>query len=423
MNCKAAVSFLSILMAGLGLAAMTGCQQQTKVTQVQPDYTRPLPPGSAALRLLDRSEWPDLTRALSAADGSLIEALDRSVAWFAKPSTTQHFPVENVTHEQGRASVFALRQIVAKGGAPVSIAAAIERDFDMYTSVGWDGNGGVLFTAYYSPIFDASRTPTAEYRYPLYQKPPDLMTDPNTGQVLGRRVGDQYQPYPTRAQIEAYPDRLGLQGRELVWLRDKLDRYIIHVNGSARLRMRDGSSMHVGYSATNGLEYTSIGKLLVNDGSIPRDRISLPAIQRHFQQHPDRLDFYTSQNDRYVFFQSFTHADWPAGSLGAKLTPMRSVATDKRIFPRGCPTLITTTLPDFNGGAARSFEQLMVDQDTGGAIRTAGRADLYLGVGDRAGWQAGRQAAEGRLYYLILKPDRVVGWLRELDPALATASP
>ena len=171
----------------------------------------------------------------------------------------------------------------------------------------------------------------------------------------------------------------------------------------------------------NVLELTSFVNALVADGKIPADRISLPAIEAYFKANPHELDGYTRRNDRYVFFQQFQGGDWPAGSLGAKLTPNRSIATDKRLFPRGCPTLVVTTLPNVDaattGRRTVTFEQFMVDQDTGGAIRTPGRADLYLGVGDRAGWMAGRRAAEGRLYYLILKPESVAGWAQRADSA------
>ena len=85
---------------------------------------------------------------------------------------------------------------------------------------------------------------------------------------------------------------------------------------------------------------------------------------------------------------------------------MRSIATDKSIFPRGALAFITTTLPQNVGGniVKRTYSGFALDQDTGGAIRAPGRCDVYMGQGDIAGKMAGQTYQEGRLYYLFLKP-------------------
>ena len=125
----------------------------------------------------------------------------------------------------------------------------------------------------------------------------------------------------------------------------------------------------------------------------------MPAIRRYFREHPGELDGYIQRNDRFVFFQAYDGTRWPAGSLGFKVTPGRTLATDKAVYPRGGAVLVSTTTPD-----GERFDRLMLDQDTGGAIRAPGRADIYFGVGRDAEELAGSMAAEGRLYYLFLKP-------------------
>lgn len=398
----------------LSVAIIPGCK-----THQKPDYGRQLPPGARALHRVDPAHWPSFAEAFAAADGDLSDALDRSLGWFTIPSTRQFFPIEDITHERARLSVFALSRILDESDSSQVFESVLRQHFDLYMSVGWNNRGTVLFTGYYSPVFRASRTRQGEYRYPLYTRPADLSIDSATGKILGRRVGATHVRYPARAQIEEAPEQLGLVGRELVFLRDKFEAYVVHVNGSARLTLTDGATMHIGYAGSNGRAYTSIGKLLIRDAAIHEDKMNLFTLRRYFATHPDRLDEYARHNERYIFFQEYSGDAWPAGSLGFKVTPWRTVATDKRLFPRGCAVLVNTLVPTDRMGTFRTtfvpFSQLMVDQDTGGAIRAAGRVDLYMGIGSESELLAGRQAAEGRLYYLFLRADRLDWWRQEMD--------
>jgi membrane-bound lytic murein transglycosylase A len=222
--------------------------------------------------------------------------------------------------------------------------------------------------------------------------------------------------YPTRAEIEQDPAKLGLTGRELAWMASKLDAFLVQVQGSARLDPVDGGPpLYIDYAASNGREYTSIGQLLVADGKIERSRLNIPAIRDYFTAHPEELDSYLNRNDRYIFFREGSSDRWPVGALGVEVTPLRTLATDKAIFPRGCVVLAKTKLVDAKG-KYRPFEQFMLDQDAGGGIRSPGRADIYAGIGGEAGEIAGRQAHKGRLYYFLLKPERVEGWIRKPGP-------
>ena len=153
-------------------------------------------------------------------------------------SSKQWFPIEGVTHEQAKNSVIALRRIIEKSNTKEQFISEMRDRFDVYRSVGCDGEGTVLFTGYYSPDFHASRTPTSQCRAPLYERPSDLVSDPNSGEPLGRKLASgAIEPWPTRRELVSSGE---LIGTELVWVRDNLDAYIIHVNGSARLRMDTG---------------------------------------------------------------------------------------------------------------------------------------------------------------------------------------
>jgi membrane-bound lytic murein transglycosylase A len=281
-----------------------------------------------------------------------------------------------------------------------SMNEAIRSKFDVYMSVGCDGDGTVLFTGYYTPIFDGSMKRTERFQYPLYKTPEDLVKGPN-GETLGMRgTGDVMTQYPPRAIIESSKM---LDGTELIWMSDPFEVYIAHVQGSAKIRLPNNKLITVGYAANNGHEYHGISKELVNDGKLRTDQISLSAMIDFFKSNPNLINTYVWRNPRFVFFK--IQEGEPRGSLNEQVIPLRTIATDKSIFPRGCLTFISTRLPQEAAGTVSNkfYSGFALDQDTGGAIRAPGRCDVYMGIGDRAGKLAGQTYQEGKLYYLFLK--------------------
>jgi len=364
-----------------------------------PDYSRPLPEGAPALIPLAPGEAPPDFGQQWNVRREILPALDHSIAWTKRATSQRHFPIEGVSHARALASLERFRALLTGAASAEEFRAGVEREFQIYKSAGWNGEGGgVLFTGYCTPILRGSLTADAQYTHPLYGLPPDLGKTP-TGEILGRKTADGYEPYPTRRAIEAGALLEG-RGLELVWLADPLDAYIAHVNGSAFVELPDGSQLKLGYSGKNGRTYTSLGNELVKDKQLPKDQVSLAAIRRWAQQHPGEIAEYLERNDSYVFFTRIDHD--PHGSLDVPVTAWRSVATDKRLFPRGAITYVTTRLDQAPARGA-VVDAFLFDQDTGGAIRTAGRADLYLGVGPEAEAVAGATRAEGQLYYFFLK--------------------
>jgi membrane-bound lytic murein transglycosylase A len=165
-----------------------------------------------------------------------------------------------------------------------------------------------------------------------------------------------------------------------------------------------------GYGANNGHEYTSLGRALVAAGELKEDRISLPAIREWATSNPQRVDEFLQLNDRYVFFSEIEGN--PSGSLGFEVEAYRTLATDKAIFPRGGLCFVDTPAEWAELTSGVEVHHTLLDQDTGGGIRTAGRADIYLGVGDDAEALAGETIVEGQLYYLFLKEE----FLSSTDP-------
>ncbi|MCC7014893.1 MAG: MltA domain-containing protein [Planctomycetes bacterium] len=382
-----------------------------------PEYGRPLPPGwPALLKLEPGDERPSFRESWAERHEALL-ALEHSIAWHQRPSSQQFFPIEGVDHRRSLASLEHFKRLLETSPTPEDFDAAVAVDFDIYKSAGWDGEGGgVLFTGYCTPILEGSLTANDTYRYPLYRLPDDLVKAKD-GAILGQRQADgSLAPYPTRAAIEA-SGHLGNKGLELVYLADPLDAFIAHVNGSAVVRLDDGSERRFGYAGKNGREYRSLGRMLVEDGQLDADEVSLPAIRAWGESHPEELLEYISKDDSFVFFLEIDGP--PKGSLNVDVTGGRTLATDKTLFPRGAIVFVDVDVPkkrtavrtwwdelwgnEFEDYETVVYDRFMFDQDTGGAIRTAGRADIYMGIGDEAEWTAGRMRSPGQMYYLFLK--------------------
>jgi membrane-bound lytic murein transglycosylase A len=175
------------------------------------------------------------------------------------------------------------------------------------------------------------------------------------------------------------------------------------VQGSAKIRLPDGKIVTAGYAANNGHEYHGISQEMVKDGKISSDQMNLSAMIEYFKAHSGDVAIYANRNPRYVFFRE--EAGEPRGSLNEPVTLMRTIATDKSIFPRGSLTFLSMKLPKVRGGSVsiQYYSGFAMDQDTGGAIRAPGRCDVYMGQGDEAGKLAGRTYEEGQLYYLFIK--------------------
>ncbi|MEQ9358651.1 murein transglycosylase A [Coleofasciculus sp. F4-SAH-05] len=331
---------------------------------------------------------------------ALLKSIDHSLRYLATPTAAaayQNYSIPGITLERVRRSLVRFRQLLLTSNSPAELQAAVNREFEVYQSVGNDDQGTVLFTGYFEPIYAASRTPSAEYRYPLYRLP----TNFNTWKT----------PHPTRADLEGvdgFGENSPLNGLELVWLRDRLQAFLIHVQGSARLQLPDGSVMSVGYAGKTDYPYTSVGRELVKDGKLPLEGLTLPVLLDYFSQFPSELDQYLPRNQSFVFFRE-TNGAPATGSLGVPVTAERSIATDKSLMPPGALALIQTRIPYPNAQGqleSRWVSRYVLDQDTGSAIKGPGRVDIFMGTGVLAGDRAGVIGGNGNLYYLLLKDSR-----------------
>lgn len=329
---------------------------------------------------------------------ALQAAIDYSLDYLqtsAAVAAYEGYPVAGFSRDRVVRTLERFRQLLQSCNSAAELQVAVWREFDFYQSVGSDGEGTVGFTGYFEPVYAASRTATAEFRYPIYRLPPQI---------------DRWsRPHPTRSQLEGADGLQGSQGQlrglELAWFRDRLQAYLVQVQGSAQLQLTDSSTISVGYAGRTDYPYVSLGRELVKDGKVAEENLSLPVVIDYFQQHPAELNEYLIRNDRFVFFQETTGS--PAtGSLGVPVTAERSIATDKSLLPAGALALIQTQIPEADRTGlfvSRLVSRYMLDQDTGGAIRGAGRVDIFMGTGELAGDRAGLINTPGQLYYLLIK--------------------
>ncbi len=275
-----------------------------------------------------------------------------------------------------------------------------------FTGSGPEGKG--LVTGYYEPLLQGKLEPDERYRHPLYRRPDDLIrVDLNElfpelkgKKVRGRLQGRRLVPYFDRAAIDG--EESPLAGNELLWVDDPVDAFFLHVQGSGRVRLPDGSIQAVGYADQNGHPYRSIGRILIERGDIAREKISLFSIRDWLRGHPEQAWDLLSSNASYVFFQLRENVEENArGSLNVPLTPGRSIAVDRSRIPLGTPVWLDTSYP---GPTAEPLQRLTLAQDTGGAIKGHARADLFWGQGEQAERLAGEMKQEAEFYLLLPKP-------------------
>ncbi len=392
----AAVAFLTLVSA-------VGCYPVLKKEAQHPEEAL------RQVRFFSRTFRDDMDRdSLTLAIRRNLEYLDRF-----NPGTVFRYGPHDFTIQQVRESQEAFLDLLSKGLDSGQLNREIRKKFRLYRATGRVGDASVLFTGYYEPIYEGSLARDETFKYPLYRQPDDLMRidlslfgEKFKGESIVARIeGKKVQPYYSRYQIEA---EKALEGKnlEIAWLKDPLDVTFLHIQGSGRLRLRDGKELLVNYQASNGRPYRSIGRYMIEKGFVAREGMSMQGIRKYLTEHPELLNEVLNSNPSYVFFQQVEKG--PLGSLGVLLTPGRSVALDSRIFPKGALGFILCQKPLINDrGAITSwtpFSRFVLNQDTGGAIKGAGRADIFWGSGPYAELAAGHLQHEGELYILIKKP-------------------
>jgi membrane-bound lytic murein transglycosylase A len=352
-------------------------------------------PGAAqripALRDLDRGER---TMLLDDGDaGSLRAAVHQSLAWVERqpPRRPFAFGARRLTAAEHAAGLRRFLALLADDPPPEVLEERVLAEFDVLPAVGRP-DGGVLVTGYHEPVVEVADRASPEFPVPILG-----LRDHRPG----RRWRDRR--FPTRAEIEA--GRLGALARPLAWARDPVDVFFMEIEGSGTLRFPDGREVRVGPVATNGRPYRSVGRLLIDEGQLTEESVSMRAIRAWLAANPDHRRRVLRHNEAVVFFRRLEGP--PVGYLGVPLTPARSIATDPRLFPPAALAFVRSERPQPgpDGRAAwRPVSRFVLNQDAGGAIRGPGRVDVFWGRGATAALAASDMKQLGELYFLAPRP-------------------
>ncbi|MCP4270114.1 MAG: hypothetical protein GY777_31830, partial [Candidatus Brocadiaceae bacterium] len=261
---------------------------------VKKPHLLPMKPGFGLSEILNPDQFPDFRDDYD--KELLLQSISNSIEYFNKiKSYPSRFSSIGFTPEKQLETLELFLDGYTRSNNVQELNGFISNNFRVFQAIGKMYEGDVHFTGYGTPIYDGSLTPTETFRYPLYKKPANLK-----------------KPYFTRREIE---ERNLLRGTEVAYLKSKLEAYLIHVQGSGQIRLPSGEKVYVGYAGDSGHTYTSIGRLLVLDGKIQEEELTLPVLMEYFDRHPGDLDYYLRQNDRFIFFRKVPHAV-PHGSIG-----------------------------------------------------------------------------------------------------------
>ncbi len=343
--------------------------------------------------------------------------ISRSISFLKKADSDKEFLFGKVRFKAGSMTKELKRflKFLHKKPDPEHIVIHIRSSYRLYN---YFKNGlpvNVLYTGYYEPFLVGSLEKDSTFRYPVYSLPDDLAVldlSPFSERFKGEKIigrftdGPNFVPYYTRKEIDS--DQV-LKGKvkPIAWVNNKTDLFFLEIQGSGTIYLNNGQIIKAHYHNSNGRPYKSIGAYLIHTGRIPKEEMSMQRIRAYLRDHPEEAQKILNYNPSYIFFK--IEEDGPLGCLNVKLTPGRSIATDRKRFPGAALAYIETQKPlidgDENIQGWLNFSRFALNQDTGGAIRGPGRADLFWGNGNYAEIAAGYMQHPGNLHILVLKQD------------------
>ena len=362
------------------------------------------------LHQLAASKAPQFTDDLQYTD--LDRAIEQSLIYLRKRPENTRLTIDDqsLAIDHLIRSLEFFRNLIATHPSSDRLSEQIHTYFDIFQASGTNGYNPqrkMLVTSYYQPVFAGSLERKPPFIYPIYGIPDSLALrrDPKSGnKEIGRLDGSLFRQYWTREEIESN----GIaQGNELVYLKDPLDAFLLHVQGSGLIKLPDGQIRAIHYAMKNGRQYKSIGKYMVKTGKMQLEEAGIDTIRSYLTTHPEELQEILHHNESYIFFE-WTTTQGAIGNLGRELTAKRSIAVDQHCFPPGALSFLASRKPVLNDGRISNwvpFGRFVLVQDTGSAIRGPGRVDLFWGTGEEAGLAAGRMKETGALYFLLLKKE------------------
>ncbi len=406
---------LSLFIVGL-ITLFNGCSKQISEWPGLPTSSMVKHYSSSSMILVDQPystflQGDDLSRK------SLQSAISQSLVYLKRIPAHRTFRYGKLEYSAKEVIVsFRLfRQILEANKGYEQLISDLEQQFLVFKSSA-NSDQRVLFTGYYEPIFKGSLSRTSEYSIPVYSLPDDLLVLKLGGfrnslqhrTIVYRNEDSRIVPYYSRREIM---ELNALEGKnlEIAWMRSPVDLFFLQVQGSGILVLPSGKKIRLSYNGSNGRNYSSIGKMLVDDAKMTLEEVSMDSIRRYIAEHPNELKSILYHNESYTFFNIGAVYEEPRGNINVPLTPNRSIATDTMAFPKAGLAYISSELPVFdkfwNPVGTKPFVRFVVNQDTGGAIKGPGRVDLFWGNGKRAEKSAGKMRSMGRLYFFVAKKE------------------
>lgn len=413
-----------VCLSVVALLGIAGCPSEPPVVETTPtpavgpspspeptptplkDPRQALKPVDAAVPMLDGGDL-----------AALRKALDQSLSWLKSQPKGRKlvFGPRTVTVRELTEALTGFKKMLADNPSPEVLDERVRAAFDVVEAIGGATGSPVLFTGYYEPTIEASLTKRPGYEVPIYKRPSDFIEIPiaewggdfeGQRKIIGRLEGHRVRPYWSREQIGE--GSLAGKKLEIAWAKDAVDLFFVEIQGSGTLVLPNGKTKRIGYAGSNNRPYRSIGSLLIEEQEIPAAQMSMQSLRTWLAEHPDEMARVLDHNESYVFFRFLESG--PVGSLNRPVTPERSIATDLGLFPPGALAFLSTEHPiavaGTNGQTTVAWEPLdrfVLNQDTGGAIKGAGRVDVFWGQGPAATLAAGMMKQRGKLYFLVPK--------------------
>ncbi|WP_300670812.1 MltA domain-containing protein [Desulfoluna sp.] len=347
----------------------------------------------------------------------LEAALIESLAYYRRQPMSRTFTLgkDRYSLDTMMRSAVALLYVIQQTHDPEALSRFIQENYSVYRSTGHDGEGTVLFTGYYEAELSGHTEKTDRYRYPVLSRPDDLVTidlskfpgvkGAGKRHLIGRVSENQsVVPYYARQEVG---DGTSLVDRAepLAWVDDPVALFFLEIQGSGLITMENGEVLRVHYQTKNGHPYRSIGRYLIQKGALKKEEVTKQSICRWLEENPHRQQEVFNYNPSMVFFK--TEVEGPIGCYNVSVTPKRSIATQKRLFPTCGIAFIQSEKPAETTPEEvlswKPFGRFVMNQDTGGAIKGPGRVDLFTGHGPEAEMTAGHMKHSGTLYFLVLK--------------------
>ena len=426
-------SRLSAVLALICLVMLTACQTKEipqDIKEPDPDTTVTLParvitkppvvlqkpadlykpwtppqrtmPSAGSLVLLSPAEYPVFTDDMDFV--GLDHAISQSLAYFGRIPGERVFKAAGTTFTKTEIErgLWKFKDFLAQNPTAAQLNDFIRQNFNVYQSAGRTKDREIMYTGYFEPIYNGSLTQSDRFCHPVYSRPADLVIEQGSKATGRYNANNILVPYFTRAEIETL-GVLNNKSEVLVWLESPLDAYFLHVQGSGRVVLPDGQSFHLNFDAKNGREYKSLGAVLIDGGHMTKEEMSMQGIYDFFARNPELCRPLLHQNASFVFFRAETEG--PFGSLAVPITPGRTLALDRDVYPPGALLVALTQKPEIATDNTiiqwRPIMRLMLNQDTGGAIKGPGRADFFWGSGGFAAIAAGYMKHTGKLYLLL----------------------